>query len=68
MSIQDHLDLLHVTEPAELLIELSLGGVEAEPEDSDAFARVWFLSVPYVSTSVRHRTTGGVTTPFHVRS
>ncbi len=59
LSIKDDLDLVQGPEARELLLQLPLGGVEAEPEDPDAGRLGRVLPGAVVPAPAGHRTPAG---------
>jgi len=54
VTVKHNLHLLQVTKPAEFLLQLPLGGVEAEAEHPEALGGLRVLPVAQVPAPVRH--------------
>merc|ERR1719318_1874650 len=49
VTVQDHLALLQLSKPAELLVQLALSGVKAQPEHPQALVGLRLLPVPVMT-------------------
>ena len=51
VTIQDHLTLLNAAKSAEVLLQLPLGGVQAQAEHAQTLVGLWSLSISSSSSS-----------------
>jgi len=52
VTVQHNLGLLDGAELPKLLVQLTLGGVQAQAKHSDTFAFIWSLTITIMTTSV----------------